>query len=203
MKKRLAATLLAVTLTASMIAGCGSSDKSAETTADKGTESSQTATDAKETDGKAEDGNADEGKAEDAGSGEEAELTVWAWDKAFNGKALEEADKLYDGAKINFVEMSKADCLQKIHTVLASGVTDDLPDIVIISDLAAQGYLMSYPDAFLPMDDVINYDDFASYKKAAVSYDGVGYGVPFDTGVDGLFYRTEYIEEAGYKKEDM
>lgn len=203
MKKRLAATLLAVTLTASMIAGCGSSDKSAETTADKGTESSQTATDAKETDGKAEDGNADEGKAEDAGSGEEAELTVWAWDKAFNGKALEEADKLYDGAKINFVEMSKADCLQKIHTVLASGVTDDLPDIVIISDLAAQGYLMSYPDAFLPMDDVINYDDFASYKKAAVSYDGVGYGVPFDTGVAGLFYRTDYIEESGYTREDM
>ena len=36
MKKRLAATLLAVTLTASMIAGCGSSDKPAETSADKG-----------------------------------------------------------------------------------------------------------------------------------------------------------------------
>ena len=193
MKKRLAATLLAVTLTASMIAGCGSSDKPAETSADKGAESAQTAADAKETGG----------KAEDAGSDSEAELTVWAWDKAFNGKALEEADKLYDGAKINFVEMSKADCLQKIHTVLASGVTDDLPDIVIISDLAAQGYLMSYPDAFMPMDDVINYDDFASYKKAAVSYDGVGYGVPFDTGVAGLFYRTDYIEEAGYTQEDM
>ena len=41
---------------------------------------------------------------------------------------------------------------------------------------------MSYPDAFLPMDDYINYDDFASYKKDMVSYDGVGYGVPYDTG---------------------
>ncbi len=53
-----------------------------------------------------------------------------------------------DNVKVNFVEMAKADCLQKIHTVLASGVTDDLPDIVLISDLNAQGYLMSYPDAF-------------------------------------------------------
>lgn len=46
-----------------------------------------------------------------------------------------------------------------------------------------QGYLMSYPDAFLPMDDYISYDDFAAYKKDMLSYDGAGYGVPFDTGV--------------------
>lgn len=136
-------------------------------------------------------------------SNEPVELTVWGWDSSFNGYAFEEADKLYDDATINFVEMAKADTLQKIHTVLASGVTEDLPDIVIISDLAAQGYLMSYPGAFLPMDNYINYDDFAAYKKPMLSYDGVGYGVPFDTGVAGLFYRTDYIEEAGYTDEDM
>lgn len=105
---------------------------------------------------------------------EPVELTVWSWDKTMNGTTFEVADSLDDDVTVNFVEMSKADCLQKIHTVLASGVTDDLPDIVSISDLNAQGYLMSYPDAFLPMDDYINYDDFASYKKDMVSYDGVG-----------------------------
>ena len=62
---------------------------------------------------------------------------------------------------------------------------------------------MSYPGSFLPMDDYLNYNDFASYKKDYVSYDGVGYGVPFDTGVAGLFYRTDYIEEAGYTEDDM
>src|SRR5699024_10159083 len=103
--------------------------------------------------------------AEDGGT----EITVWAWDQAFNGFAMEEADKLDDSVTVNFVEMAKADCLQKIHTVLASGVTEDLPDIVCISDLNAQGYLMAYPDAFMPMDDVINYDDFSAYKKEAVS----------------------------------
>ena len=124
---------------------------------------------------------------------EPTEITVWAWDKNMNGTAMEVADSLDDNVKVNFVEMAKADCLQKIHTVLASGVTDDLPDIVLISDLNAQGYLMSYPDAFLPMDDYISYDDFAAYKKDMLSYDGAGYGVPFDTGVAGLFYRTDYM----------
>ena len=134
---------------------------------------------------------------------EPVELTVWSWDKTMNGTTFEVADSLDDDVTVNFVEMSKADCLQKIHTVLASGVTDDLPDIVSISDLNAQGYLMSYPDAFLPMDDYINYDDFASYKKDMVSYDGVGYGVPYDTGVAALFYRTDYMEEIGVTDEDM
>lgn len=114
---------------------------------------------------------------------EPTELTVWSWDKTMNGTTFEVADSLDDDVTVNFVEMSKADCLQKIHTVLASGVTDDLPDIVSISDLNAQGYLMSYPDEFLPMEDYINYDDFAAYKKDAVSYDGISYGVPYDTGV--------------------
>lgn len=183
MKKRIMAVLLVITLIGLMTAGCGKKANSV-------TENEPAA-----------------GTAEEAGTdsaaGEEPEITVWGWDKNFNGYALEEADKLFDGAKVNFVEMAKADALQKLHTVLASGITDELPDIVLISDLAAQGYLMSYPDAFMSVDDVINYDEFASYKKEAVSYEGTGYGIPFDTGVAGLFYRTDYIEEAGYTKEDM
>lgn len=193
MRKRLAAILMVMIMVVTMATGCSSKTEST------GKENQGTETQGNETEVKEE---ANEGST-DSTSGEETELTVWAWDKNFNGFALEEADKLYDGAKINFVEMSKADVLQKIHTVLASGVTDDLPDIVLIGDLAAQGYLMSYPGAFTAMDGIINYDDFASYKKASVSYDGAGYGVPFDTGVAALFYRTDYIEEAGYTAEDM
>lgn len=123
-----------------------------------------------------------------------AKLTVWGWDSSFNGYAMEEADKLDDSVEVEFVEMGKAAALQKLHTILASGATDNLPDIVLISDLHVKGYLMSYPDAFAPMDSVINYADFAPYKKEMLSYDGVGYGIPFDTGVTGLFYRTDYME---------
>lgn len=191
MQKKVLACVLMMALAVSLLGACGSSQgKETKDSGNKSETESQKTTDTKE---------------ETTGGtvGDKTVITVWSWDKSFNGLAMEEAAKLYDGAEINFVEMSKADCLQKIHTTLASGVTDDLPDIVLIGDLAAQGYLMSYPGAFKAMDDVINYDDFASYKGAAVSYDGVGYGVPFDTGVAALFYRTDYIEEVGYTTEDM
>jgi lactose/L-arabinose transport system substrate-binding protein len=128
---------------------------------------------------------------------EPTKIVVWSWDKSFNGKAFEEADKIDDAVTIDFVEMGKADVLKKIHTVLSSGNTDGLPDIVTISDLHVQGYLMSYPDAFLELSEYINYDDFAPYKKGYISYEGKNYGVPFDTGVAGLFLSIRLYSRGG------
>ncbi len=198
MKRKWMAMALTAAMAAGMLAGCGST--SSETAGSSATAAdTQTSTQASsETQAQTTAESTESGAA-----GSPVELTVWSWDKNFNGAAFEEADKLDDNVTINFVEMAKADCLQKIQTVLASGSTEGLPDIVTISDLNAQGYLMSYPGAFLSMDDYINYDDFASYKKGYVTYDGTGYGVPFDTGVAALFYRTDYTEEAGYTDEDM
>ncbi len=193
MKKKLVSLMLSGAMVASMLAGCGSASDNADTAAKESAAASDTT---------AEEAAADEGAAQDA-SEEEVTLTVWAWDAGFNGVAFEEADQLDDSVTVDFQEMGKADCLEKIHTTLASGVTDDLPDIVMISDLNAQGYLMSYPGAFLALDDYMNMDDFAEYKKGFLTYDGATYGVPFDTGVAGLFYRSDYIEEAGYTDEDM
>lgn len=194
MKKRVLATLLTAAMAASLLGGCGDSNEPA---------GDQAAPDASTPDVSAPDGTEDADSTGGSASGEAVELTVWGWDASFSGVAFEEADLLDDNVTVHFVEMSKTDCLEKIHTVLASGVTDDLPDIVIISDAAAQGYLMAYPGSFYAMDDTLDYDDFADYKKDYVSYGGIGYGVPFDTGVAGLFYRTDYIEEAGYTEEDM
>lgn len=199
MKKRLVALMMMAVLAVGTVTGCGSDGTGGSTDTEKtdAVNQEETGTDS--------EAPADAAKDEaEPDSGEETEITVWAWDASFNGYALEEAQKVYDGnIKVNFVEMAKADCLQKIHTTLASGVTDDLPDVVLISDLNAPGYLMSYPGAFRPMEDLLNYDDFAGYKKSMLSYDGTAYGIPFDTGVAGLFYRTDYIEEAGYTAEDM
>jgi lactose/L-arabinose transport system substrate-binding protein len=44
---------------------------------------------------------------------------------------------------------------------------------------------------------------FAQYKVAAATYDGKSYSLPFDSGVAGLFYRSDYLEQAGYKPEDL
>ncbi|EFM08349.1 extracellular solute-binding protein family 1, partial [Paenibacillus curdlanolyticus YK9] len=32
---------------------------------------------------------------------------------------------------------------------------------------------------------------------------GKQYGVPFDSGVTGLYVRTDYLEQAGYKAADL
>lgn len=204
MKKRTAALAMSLLMAAGLMSGCNGSGNNGDTGSTAPPAQTQADTQSAQTkDTSAADTSAPAAPSSESAGGEEKEITIWGWDKSFNGYALEQADQLFDGAKVNFVEMGKADVLKKIHTVLASGVTEDLPDAVLISDLAAQGYLMSYPGAFREMSDVLNYDDFADYKTAAVSYGGKQYGVPFDTGVAALFYRTDYLSEIGYTEEKM
>jgi len=134
-------------------------------------------------------------------------LTIWAWDPNFNIKVMEEAKAIYtkDNSKVNIevVNMAKADVEQKLQTMLQSGVKEGLPDIVLIEDYNAQKYLTAYPGKFANLSDKIKYDDFAKYKESLMTVDGKRYGVPFDSGVAGLFYRTDILEQAGYKAADL
>lgn len=141
----------------------------------------------------------------DKGSNSEDKITVWAWDETFNIKAVEEAKKVYDNPDVDVevVTMSQDDIVQKLNTSLASGNTDGLPNIVLIEDYRIQGYLTSYPEAFTDVSDIVNEQEFSPYKFAVNKVDDKIYGVPFDSGVAGLFYRTDYLEEAGYSQEDM
>lgn len=135
------------------------------------------------------------------------ELTVWAWDANFNIKALNIATDYYKkdnpDFKINIVENSQDDVIQKLNTGLASGTASGLPNIVLIEDYRAQGFLQSYPDMFFPLTDYFKVDDFAEYKIGPTSFDGKNYGIPFDSGVTGLYVRTDYLEQAGYTINDL
>ena len=65
--------------------------------------------------------------------------------------------------------------------------------------------------------DVLHFDNLPVYKYhngyeysvQAVSYTHLDvykrqiYGVPFDIGTEGLFYRKDYIEQAGYTEQDL
>lgn len=158
-------------------------------------------------------GGSGETKGETADTKEEAKeasddtLTIWAWDEAFNIKAAEDAKELYTkenpDVKIDIVTMAQDDIVAKLNTSLSSGSYEGLPDIVLIEDYRAQGYLTAYPDEFADLSDVVKEEDFASYKTAVNQVDGTVYGVPFDSGVAATFYRTDMIEEAGYTQEDM
>lgn len=129
-------------------------------------------------------------------------ITVWAWDPAFNIAALEVAEN-YSDFELNIVENAQDDIVQKLNTGLSTGTLKGMPNIVLIEDYRAQSFLQAYPDAFFDLSDYINPDDFANYKIGPTSFDGKQYGVPFDTGVTGLYLRTDYLEEAGYTLEDF
>ena len=134
------------------------------------------------------------------------ELVIWAWDPAYNIAALEEAKAIYEkensDVKIEIVDYAKADLEQKLHTNLASGQTDGLPDIVLIENLNAIKYLSSYPNAFSPLTDVVNYEDFAT-PVDFMTMDGETYGLPFGSAVAGLYYRSDYFEDAGFSEKDL
>lgn len=135
------------------------------------------------------------------------EITIWCWDPNFNVAVMREAGERYTKAHpettFNIVDFAKADVEQKLQTGLASGTTNALPDIVLIEDYGAQKFLQSFPGAFAPMTGKVDYSGFAPYKVELMTVDGQTYGVPFDSGVTGLFYRRDYLEQAGFKPADL
>lgn len=135
------------------------------------------------------------------------EIIVWAWDPNFNIKAMELAKQVYASENadvtIDIIENAQDDIVQKLNTSLSSGTTKGLPNIVLIEDYRAQSFLQAYPDAFHKITGSFNVDDFAPYKMSPTSLEGENYGLPFDTGVAGLYVRTDYLEESGYTIDDL
>ena len=135
------------------------------------------------------------------------EVTIWAWDPNFNIAIMQEAAKRYTAkhpdATFKIVDMAKVDLEQKLQTTLASGVTKSLPDIVLVEDYNAPKYLRSFPGAFEPMSGVVDYKGFAKYKVDLMTLNGKVYGLPFDSGVTGMYYRKDYLAKAGFSEKDM
>jgi len=160
----------------------------------------------------ANDGGGGNGTSGEAGGGTNSaadtkEITIWAWDPNFNIKALNLAKEAYAKTnadlEVNIVENAQADIVQKLNTSLGSGTTKGLPNIVLIEDYRAQSFLTAFPDMFYDLTGVIDASQFAEYKIGPTSVQGRNYGVPFDSGVTGLFVRTDYLAQAGYKPEDL
>lgn len=134
-------------------------------------------------------------------------ITIWTWDPAYNIDMMNRAADLYHEAnpdvEIEIVETSNLDINEALHTAFTSKTVAGLPDIVLMEDYDAPMFLNSYPDAFYPLDDIVNYDDYLDYKVADCTLEDKHYCMPFATGVTGLFYREDYITEAGFTDEEM
>ena len=135
------------------------------------------------------------------------EVTVWAWDPNFNVAIMKEAGARYTAkhpdVTFKIVDMAKADLEQKLQTTLASGMTKSLPDIILVEDYNAPKYLRSFPGAFESLSGKINHDGFAKYKVDLMTVDGKVYGLPFDSGVTGMYYRKDLLAKAGFSEADM
>ena len=140
-------------------------------------------------------------------SKEDNVVTVWAWDEAFNIRALNTAKEMYKkvnpDVEIKIENIGQADIVQKLNTSLASGTYEGLPEIVLIEDYRIQGFLTGFQNEFADLSDIASADDFVAYKTGVNQVDGKLYGIPFDSGVTAIFYRADLVEQAGYKKEDM
>ncbi len=132
-------------------------------------------------------------------------VTIWAWDPSYNILALNEAKEIYEKdnneVTIEVVEMAKADIEQKLNTMLASGQTNALPDIVLVEDYNAKKYMNAYPGAFVPYDNV-DYSQFAS-PVDFMTEGGETFGVPFGLATAGFYYRSDYFQEAGFTEDDL
>lgn len=153
------------------------------------------------------DNTAASGNGTTASDDSDTTITIWAWDEAFNIKAANEAKEIYadinPDIEVEVVTMAQDDIVQKLNTSLASGMYDGLPEVVLIEDYRIQGYLTNFGTEFADLSDIASADDFAGYKTEVNQIDGKMYGIPFDSGVAAIFYRTDLIEEAGYTTEDM
>jgi lactose/L-arabinose transport system substrate-binding protein len=105
--------------------------------------------------------------------------------------------------KIKVIDADREATMQKLQTMLASGVTSALPDIVLIEDYDATKYLQAFPGSFAPLQEEIDHSRFAPYKVEVMTNGDNIYGVPFDSGVAGMFYRSDILSEAGFKDSDM
>lgn len=179
MKKRILALVLCLSLLAAMLCGCAEKDAAASKDAEASTNESGDTT-----------------------------LTVWCWDENFNIPAMETAAKYYQAAghedvKVEVVNVSEDDVRSKCVAAFSGGVTEDMPDIILVGDFWAKNFLTNYKGMFADLTDAIDYSEFANYKVQCLTVDERVYGVPFDSGAAGMFYRKDYLEAAGYTPEDL
>ena len=140
-------------------------------------------------------------EAEEAAS-EPVKITIWTWNEAFNGVVLDAAKELYakdhPNVEIEVVVMGYADVNQKITVNLAAGVSENLPNIITSEDAGVPRYVNAFPGAFVDLSDATDFSKFAASKVMAATYDGMVYGIPYDNGTGVLYYRKDYLEQAGY-----
>ena len=131
------------------------------------------------------------------------QIIIWAWDETFNVKAArmaaEEYKKINENVEVIIETKEREEILTDTKMILSSKVYENLPDVIMIEDYDVQDVLESYESEFVELTGLVDYSKYVDFKSRLCAKDGHGYGIPFDCGTAGLFYRTGswYVEEDG------
>lgn len=127
-------------------------------------------------------------------------VTVWSWDVAATAlKRLgEEFHAKYPNVTVDVVDVGYDNAEQKISVGLKSG--SGLPDLITLETQQVQTYLGKFPKGFADLTDAASTfkNDMDPSKWAAASDEnGRLFSMPWDSGTAGLFYRSDYFQQAG------
>lgn len=183
-RKRVTAALMTLMLSASLLSGCGNTEKAGTT---EGASSDAAKADTKETAGES-------AKAE---SGETKDVTIWYyWETEGHQKALDKVISDYNASQDTYEVSAKYVPFADFKKQLSIGASaDELPDIAILdspdhASYATMGIFADLTDKF----------DVSGYYEGAVdscTIDGTLYGVPFGVNCLGLYYNQDLLDAAG------
>ncbi|MFE6997910.1 ABC transporter substrate-binding protein [Microbacterium sp. NPDC057659] len=127
-------------------------------------------------------------------------ITIWSWDVAATALKRLGADyeKDHKGVTIKVVDIGYDNAYDKISVGLQAGT--GLPDMITLETDHNQSYITQFPKGFADLSPVLGNQkaDFDPFKwDTGTDKDGKLRMAPWDSGTVGLFYRTDYFEQAG------
>jgi lactose/L-arabinose transport system substrate-binding protein len=128
------------------------------------------------------------------------EITVWSWDSAATAlkRLAAEYESSHKGTTVTVVDVGYDNAYDKLSVGLQAG--SGLPDVVTIETDRAPGYISQFPKGLVDLTPVLGDKkaDFDPSKWSAASNTENNLLVaPWDSGTVGLFYRSDYLKEAG------
>ena len=193
MKKRLVSVLLAGSMIAASLAGCGSAATSEPAAAPAAEPAATT----------------EAAPAADEAPVEEVTLKWAIWDESttqYWGDIKNEYEATHPGVTIEMVDLGSTDYMTVLATELSGSGSDF--DVVTIKDVPGYATLVQ-KNAILPLDDYISADgvDLAKFAGATdqVTVDGSLYELPFRNDFWVLFYNKDLFDAKGvaYPTNDM
>lgn len=143
----------------------------------------------------------------DTGAQESTELsgtiTIWSWDVAAKSltESAENFKKLHPNVEFVIEDLGTDQVYDKLTTGLSANV--GLPDIVSIEGERVSGFASKFPQGFEDMTGVVDPTQFLKVKISECTVGDKLVALPWDGAPCGLYYRTDYFEQAGIKAEDI